>query len=224
MYTSNIIKKESHQNNKNVYMSPYQNNYKTPKPQKKFKEIINVKNFTINAYKFKKYLMLNANISQSIEDNYQCRSQSQNNHSQLSVLNIKKNEHNIYRHNHLVKSILSFPTPKSKQHNCLISNIQTLPKRTKTNLINTPTKTLLISRISYNSDILNQNNKDLHSLLKRQILSEKRNLSCSLSKIHRNKMSEEYEVKLTSAKLQVPYLKLLHLSQKKGKFPKFHLL
>ena len=71
---------------------------------------------------------------------------------------------------------------------------------------------------------MNQNSiKELHSLLKRQILSEKRNLSCSLSKIHRTKISEEYEVKLTSAKLQVPYLKLLHLSQKKGKFPKFHL-
>lgn len=223
MNNSNTIKKENENLNKKCIIFPYSSNYQTPKHQKKFKEIINVKNFTINAYKFKKYLMINSNISHLKEDSSQNRSQSQKHQNHISILNLK-NDNNSYSHNHLVKSILSFPSPKSKHHNCLNLNNQTLPQRTKTNWMNNPSKTLLSSRISQNSEVMNQNSiKELHSLLKRQILSEKRNLSCSLSKIHRTKISEEYEVKLTSAKLQVPYLKLLHLSQKKGKFPKFNL-
>ena len=62
--------------------------------------------------------------------------------------------------------------------------------------------------------------KNVHSLLKRQIISEKRNLSSSVSTIHRNKIYDEIELKISSAKLQAPYLKLLHMSQKKG--IKFH--
>lgn len=223
MNNSNLVKKENGNNNKKSTVFPDSSTFHTPKYQKKFKEIINVKNFTINAYQFKKYLMINSGMSNLSEDSYQSRSQSQKHQKLISIINLKNNDNKRFSHNHLVKSILSFPSPKSKHHNCLLINNQTLPQRTKTDWKNNPSKTLLSNRISHNSEVLNQNSiKEIHSLLKRQILSEKRNLSCSLSKIHRNKMSEEYEVKLTSAKLQVPYLKLLHLSQKKRKVPKFH--
>ena len=195
---------------------------KTQKNKKNsFQPIINVKNFTINSNTFQKYLML---------DNNECIS-TEKTLPEKSTIYCPPKRRNILipqtlsRHNNFTQNPNSFfnstgslPSPKMRQQNKIVSSNSVKNRH----CLSSNTSNFLISKhINYKETINSKESiKNVHSLLKRQIISEKRNLSSSVSTIHRNKIYDEIELKISSAKLQAPYLKLLHMSQKKG--IKFH--
>lgn len=195
---------------------------KKPKKSKKnsFQPIINVKNFTINSNTFQKYLMLDNNENVSAERIVEEKSTIRCPPKRRNILipqTLSRHSNFSLNPSSIFNSTGSLPSPKTKQNRIVSSH--SVKNR---HCLSSNTSNFLISKhINYNENInCKESSKNLYSLLKRQIISEKRNLSSSVSTIHRNKIYDEIELKISSAKLQAPYLKLLRVSQKNGF--KFH--